>query len=207
MTTKSCTISIFKKDQTIETVFCSGSGEIEHTGILLMLYYNGARKIKKLLSMGGLLFLDKNIDPSPEKEHTYKNPQKDVCLFAQRDIGISRHKTEIYDGCYDYVKSLVRQDRGFPIPFNYIFNEELKKWFVLDARIFEAKKTCRINKAVEKYQPFPLKFMIEAVVDDFNDELFQEYIAKEKEKKIKREYTYLKSRMTSNQTKQKTFKV
>ena len=70
-----------------KVIYCHFDGNIEHNGEILINHYQDRNKLEKLLSLGDLSSLDKNIEPNPSLPHSldYKEQQKDVCVFYNRD--------------------------------------------------------------------------------------------------------------------------
>lgn len=70
-----------------KVIYCHFDGYLEHNGEILINHYQDRNKLEKLLSFGDLSSLDKNIDPDPSLPHStdYKEQQKDVCVFYNRD--------------------------------------------------------------------------------------------------------------------------
>lgn len=70
-----------------KVIYCHFDGYLEHNGEILIDHYQDRNKLEKLLSLGDLSSLDKNIDPDPNLPHStdYKEQQKDVCVFYNRD--------------------------------------------------------------------------------------------------------------------------
>lgn len=70
-----------------KVIYCHFDGYLEHNGEILINHYQDRNKIEKLLSLGDLSSLDKNIDPDSNLPHStdYKEQQKDVCVFYNRD--------------------------------------------------------------------------------------------------------------------------
>lgn len=76
-------------DGKFKVVYCHFDGYIEHNGDILVNHYQDREKVEKLLSLGDLSSLGKDIDPNPNLPHSidYDKQQKDVCVFYNRDGG------------------------------------------------------------------------------------------------------------------------
>lgn len=70
-----------------KVIYCHFDGYLEHNGEILINHYQDRNKLEKLLSFGDLSSLDKNIVPDLNLPHSldYKEQQKDVCVFYNRD--------------------------------------------------------------------------------------------------------------------------
>lgn len=78
-------IGIQNKNGIIESVYCHWDGYLAHNGLLLYLYYNTEEKVRELIKNGDLSCLGEKIEPDKNKEHSFNNPQKDVCIYYHRD--------------------------------------------------------------------------------------------------------------------------
>jgi len=99
MSTRS-SIAIKNEDGTVESVYVHSDGYPSHVGYILQEYYNSEERIHKLLDLGDLSVLEKNIEPQQELaecrygwresgkvRHSYSTPHKDVCIAYYRDRG------------------------------------------------------------------------------------------------------------------------
>ena len=59
-----CSIGLINEDGTIEVIYCHFDGYPEHTGYILLNYYDSVSKIKALLKMGNLSILGRTIEES-----------------------------------------------------------------------------------------------------------------------------------------------
>ena len=117
-------IGYMDKGGAISAVYCHWDGYLSHVGKILTKYYTDPKKVKKLISMGSISSLRKEIDPKT-KEHTFNNPEKDTTIFYHRDGGeplkIDRFMSdsEMIDKC------------PYPsIEFFYLFDMDKKTWEV-----------------------------------------------------------------------------
>ena len=124
MSTNSC-IRIKRTDGTETGIYCHWDGYIEHNGVLLQLCYNTAEKVEALLKLGDLSVLGEYIAPENGTEHTFDNPQRDVCVAYHRDRG------------EDYEQSNVNQE------FTYIFDERHAVWFIDREEYIEGTRAMR----------------------------------------------------------------
>lgn len=110
-------IGIVNKDKTITSSYSHWSGD-EYLPILKEFYPN-EEIVRELLSFGDMSYLAKKIHPTKdkalavkilqeEKTHSYENPEKDVCVFYNRDRGedevnsvISKDLNEFLELCGD----------------------------------------------------------------------------------------------------------
>jgi hypothetical protein len=66
-------------------IFCRENGEPKTMGAMLLDHYSEREKLEKLMDFGDLVQLGKEIEPNPSIEHSFENPQEDVCVFYGRD--------------------------------------------------------------------------------------------------------------------------
>ena len=71
----------------VKYVYCHFDGyTINGVGQMLFEHYKDEEKVKKLISLGDISFLEKNIEPS-SSNHSFNTPEKDVTVFYHRDRG------------------------------------------------------------------------------------------------------------------------
>ena len=128
-------IAIKKENGEIESVYCHSDGYPSHNGSLLLKFYSSEELAKKVISLGGISFLDKKI--SPEKEfdlprrtwrgtenvkHSFDTPQDGVTVFYCRDRGegldISKNESE-----QDFINQW-----NSDVDYLYLWKDE--KWFL-----------------------------------------------------------------------------
>lgn len=119
MSTRS-TISIKRKDGTTTSIYCHFDGYIEGVGVTLQLAYNTADKVEALLQLGNLSSLGYYVAPDNSEEHSFDNPQTNVCVAYHRDRGEEYH-----------------QSAGVN-EFNYTFDEEECVWYVEEECYFNS---------------------------------------------------------------------
>lgn len=83
----SCNIGILNNDSTVSYIFCHWDGYISGVGQLLKEYYNTEDQIRKLLDLGGISSLGRNLYPNKSRPHTFLDPQPDVTVSYYRDRG------------------------------------------------------------------------------------------------------------------------
>ena len=81
-------IGIREKGNFIKYVYCHFDGyTISGVGQMLFEHYKDEEKVKELISLGDISFLEKNINPSKDSNHSFYTPEKDVTVFYHRDRG------------------------------------------------------------------------------------------------------------------------
>ena len=70
----------------VKYVYCHFDGyTIDGVGQMLFEHYKDEEKVKELISLGDISFLEKNIEPSKDSNHSFYTPEKDVTVFYHRD--------------------------------------------------------------------------------------------------------------------------
>ena len=95
-------IGIREKGIFIKYVYCHFDGyTINGVGQMLFEHYKDEEKVKKLISLGDISFLEKNINPSKDSNHSFYTPEKDVTVFYHRDRGDEKSEAwKTYDFQY-----------------------------------------------------------------------------------------------------------
>jgi hypothetical protein len=97
-------------------IYCHWDGYLTHNGAMLIDHYSNREKVEKLLSFGDLSLLRPEIELNPNSEHTFDNPQDNVCVFYGRDRG--EEKQDAIVGTL----SKIMEANGW-IEFFYIFTK------------------------------------------------------------------------------------
>ncbi|MBD5091850.1 MAG: hypothetical protein HDT36_00485 [Clostridiales bacterium] len=98
-------ICIEQEDGMLKGIYCHYDGYLEYNGKILATHYTNREKVEKLISLGNLFSLQKNIAPDPKLPHSfdYDKRQKDVCIFYGRDRGYKG--TNAHYVTYEMVKN------------------------------------------------------------------------------------------------------
>jgi len=78
-------IGIENQDGTVTSVYCHWDGYPENNGQILHDHYQDRKKVEKLIALGSISILSKEVD-APEG-HTYKTPVDGVTVAYHRDRG------------------------------------------------------------------------------------------------------------------------
>jgi len=122
------TVGILNSNGSVTSVYVHSDGYPEApdgVGSKLKKYYNDTKKIEKLISLGDLSSLHKNIEPSGK--HSFKGPEKDVTVAYGRDRGEKNVKP-----IKSRDKSNFLKDAGNNTRFAYLWDPKAKKWFYSD---------------------------------------------------------------------------
>ena len=78
----------FIKGNQITYIYCHSDGYPEYNGRILQKHYTDKEKIKSLIKLGDISFLEKNLYPKEGEEHSFDGPRADGVVVAyHRDRG------------------------------------------------------------------------------------------------------------------------
>lgn len=120
MATRS-TISLVT-EQGVTSIYCHWDGYISHNGAILLQHYTDIDRIKLLLSYGNLSVLGKYVIPQT-KNHTFDEPEKEVCVYYGRDRGEKDNEAEFFNSYKEFMNNVCRQE------FNYIYRNNCWYYF------------------------------------------------------------------------------
>ncbi len=122
-------ISILNIDNTVESVYCHAQSNLAENGVMLFFNYNNLDKVKKLISLGPIYHLDKNIDLPPNQYHgsTPLGSVEGVSIFYERDniALLSSHPHLSYANINAWQNSRVFE------PDDYMFVEKQNCWYAM----------------------------------------------------------------------------
>jgi len=113
-------IAIEHPDGSIESIYCHWDGYPENNGVLLREYYRDREKVEKLIALGDISYLEREVDPDPDEDHTFVNPQTGVVVAYRRDRGEKRSGTGRHASQLGYFQSDIEE-------YGYLFTKE-DKW-------------------------------------------------------------------------------
>ena len=104
-------IGLMLEDGSIKHSYCHFDGYPKGVGHTLVENYSDIDRAKELLSFGDMSYLSPKV--TPEGEHSFNNPEKDVTVFYGRDRGESdvdsaitsmdEYHSVMYSSCIDYL--------------------------------------------------------------------------------------------------------
>ena len=106
-------------------IYCHWDGYPAHVGKLLLENYTDIKKIRKLVSMGSVSSLGKEIDIPEGVTHNFENRVKDITTFYHRDRG--EEKSPIIK--YPLSKSLPYVTDQIDGSYGYVYDTTEKKWY------------------------------------------------------------------------------
>jgi hypothetical protein len=127
-------IGMTKPDSTVDYIYCHWDGYPEHHLPILENHYMDEDTITDLLSLGYLSVLAENISAPEDTEHTFENPQKDVCVFYYRDRNEDWEHTKTRNVSYnEYMKPSFGHDSW--TEYKYLFQDG--EWQVFEVEMEE----------------------------------------------------------------------
>lgn len=124
MSTRS-NIAIKYKNGKYDSIYCHWDGYPSVTGKMLFDYYRDPEKVKELISLGGISYLEPNLNPKPGQKHSFNNPAELVTVAYHRDRGedlVIQHS--------DALEDILEKAKSSFIDYLYVFDEESKSWTV-----------------------------------------------------------------------------
>lgn len=119
------TIALEFADGTVGQVYCHWDGYLEHNGRILQESYSDPFKLRNLIDRGDLSVLGKDVMPEPYREHTFNEPQEDVCVFYGRDRGEDGIDAKYFKNFDDYRANHQYEE------YEYILRTD-GRWYVAD---------------------------------------------------------------------------
>lgn len=133
MATRS-SIAILRADGTVSQLYSHWDGYLSHNGQLLYLHYQDPQKVEKLITLGSISSLGKEVDIPPGVKHSYDNKVEDITVFYGRDRGEKDVAAQHFASFEEYKKSDNFQG------YDYLFKEQNSTWYVYN------QSTERLNK-------------------------------------------------------------
>ncbi len=133
-------IGTLNDDGTITSIYCHWDGYPEYNGVILFKYYTDEKIVRELIKNGDLSSLHENIEPDKNSEHSFDNPQENVCIYYHRDRGeewthtsyrtysnIKEWKKVVKEGWQEYLYLFINGKWYFSSTYNKIKLKDLKK--------------------------------------------------------------------------------
>lgn len=98
----SCLIGIINKDHSVESIFCQNEGYIDAVGTILYDYYFKEERVRKLLQLGNISYLCRNLEPKDGEEHSFLSPVENVTVAYMRDRGEVRQEARLFKSIEDF---------------------------------------------------------------------------------------------------------
>ena len=130
MSTRSA-IGILNDDGTVTSVYCHWDGYPSHNGAVLKMYYNTEDKVRELISLGSISYLDKLLW---SEGHSFEKPNPDTTIAYHRDRG-EELCIDTYANEAEYVEKTADD---YSAAYMYLFKDG--KWYYAAYFDFEIKE-------------------------------------------------------------------
>lgn len=131
MATRSFICKKIGKDKFL-SIYCHWDGSPSYNGKILFENYNNEMMVDKLLDLGDLSSLGEYLEPNPNEEHTFDNPQKNVCVAYGRD----RKET----GTEAKEMTLQKLTEQW-VDYVYIYKDD--EWYIYDGKYVSLEKVLK----------------------------------------------------------------
>lgn len=112
----------------MEVIYCHYDGYPAHNGAVLLEHYRDEEKTRKLIALGDLSSLRKEVEPTEGTEHSIDKPQKEVTIAYHRDWGEDRQALQPrrFSSRSEYTKAM-KEDSCW-IEHVYLFDTATNAW-------------------------------------------------------------------------------
>lgn len=179
----SSSIAILNKNGVVEQVSCHYDGHVHNNGAILLIHYRDVEKVRDLITLGTISSLKKNVHPSANSNHSFRNREEDVTTFYGRDRGDLAQNSRKFKSERDFLTV------GISDNFNYLFNEKNKKWFFIGLIPIDYSKDS--DPISPKVKILPLENLVKAEFQKMQSSLRDDFLLYEKEIQTKKDYEKL----------------
>lgn len=119
-------IAIKRQDNKIDSIYCHSDGYLEYNGVILFDFYKDINKLNKLIELGDISLLARNVNPDPEVKHgfDYDDRQEDVVVAYSRDRGEKNTHFITHKNIEEFKKYCITSDQEFA----YLYDENESTW-------------------------------------------------------------------------------
>lgn len=117
-------IGIIRFDGSVDSIYCHWDGNYEHNGMILFNKYQDLNKINKLIELGSISFLDADVEPRTDQNHSFEHPCDGLVVAYCRDRGERECVIEHAKDINDFFKNSV----SFNEEYVYLYDENESKW-------------------------------------------------------------------------------
>lgn len=132
-----CRIAKQLDEDKYKSIYSHWDGYPDGVGATLKKYYTDPDKIDKLLDLGDISSLGAEVDPDPDKVHTYDNPQDDVTVAYRRDRGEVDASKAVVSDSFDDLENLCT-DCWAEYLYIYGLDKKWKTYDLLDGGLIES---------------------------------------------------------------------
>ncbi len=121
-------IGVKNLDGSIEIVYCHSDGYFSHNGQMLFTHHNNEAAARKIVSLGGVSFLDERLEPSGPHSFDYSVREAGCSTFYARDRGDAGGLAEkdVHPNFNDYAENGNHQE------YAYLYDVGRKAWIASD---------------------------------------------------------------------------
>lgn len=134
-------IAIERKGGTVESIYCHSDGRPSDNGRILLENYGDRVKVEKLIKLGDISYLAKDVEPIDPTDHSFENPQKGVTVAYHRDRGEVR-RTQYHDTKRSFIRGDVEE-------YGYLFTLEGEWLFVNGHKSASTREAIPLKSVVE----------------------------------------------------------
>lgn len=109
----------------IKAIYCHWDGYPSHVGEILKEYYNNDSIIDKLINLGDISCLEKNIEPLEGQQHSFDSPAPNVTIAYHRDRGEDKYIRD-----YSDEDSFKEELKSFSCNYLYLWDDN--EWKIFD---------------------------------------------------------------------------
>lgn len=137
------TISIYKENGTINSIYNHNCGLPTDLGIMLMEHYNTEALVIELISMGDVSYVGSKIHPQNPETHSFVSPEPDVCLFYSRD----RNEDDCETQEFNSIKEILFH---YGMPYNYLFKDN--RWYIINEDLHGNCSLVDLDEEIKQYK-------------------------------------------------------
>ncbi len=122
-----CLIGCINVHKGVKCISCHYDGYVDGVGLVLNDYYQNLRKIKRLLDLGNISVLGKDLYAKKGLKHSYMHPVRGVTIAYRRDRGDYHSQAKRLNSLEDFFDYYRKAGYGYA----YLYDEILCTWFCL----------------------------------------------------------------------------
>lgn len=122
-------IGIIRSDGSVDSIYCHWDGYYEHNGLILFNEYQNLSKLNSLIKLRSTSFLDENVEPCTDQNHSFKDPCNGVAIAYCRD----RSERKCYINHARNISVFFKNSICFIEEYFYLYDENTCKWLTMSA--------------------------------------------------------------------------
>ena len=133
-------IGILNPDSSITSIYCHYDGYLKGVGQTLVRHYKDEDKIRALISLGDISYLEPEVSPPDGAGHSFDAPIRGVTVAYGRDrgetgVGAATHSVDHWPSC--------------GAEFLYLYNPDSKEWQFILVYMDKSWKSVNLGLCVE----------------------------------------------------------